>query len=351
MIAREQQKAILEAMLFVSPRPVTLAQMMRRIRTIIRQQTPLGQELPTADGLQSGADSVVSNQVEVDLVAAGSEMSVASDVEFQGDADADAEGVSEGADVLAQLLGKKRELDDDVNREEIKALLLEIQAGYNQEDRGIELVQVAKGWQFRTKYEISQLIRDEIEAGPIRLSPSSLEVLSIVAYQQPVTRQKIDEVRGVDSGGVLKTLLEKGFLKLVGRSEEPGKPLIYGTSPQFLEVFGLQSLKELPSLADLESLQMASSDGTAQDAVAAGPDALFSFDETQESAVNHEVYENTQDQEATLDQADMEILTELDDSLKTLRTLEKDIFTESAATGNEGAGSAPAGTDAARLVE
>jgi segregation and condensation protein B len=320
MIAREQQKAILEAMLFVSPRPVTLAQMMRRIRTVIRQQSPQS---------QSDIDILAETPLFAEAVLA-SPLAVGSECEniIAGEIDNDEpdELISDGVDALEQLLDKKRELDDDVNRDEIKTLLLEIQAHYNRQECGVELVQVAKGWQFRTKYEISLLIRDEIEEAPTRLSPSSLEVLSIVAYQQPVTRQKIDEVRGVDSGGVLKTLLEKGFLKLVGRSEEPGKPLIYGTSPKFLEVFGLPSLKELPSLADLESLQMASH----------SPESSPNLDEdATESLFAFEDAEISSNSEPALDDADMGILTELDESLKTLRTIEKDIFEKPASTDSD----------------
>ena len=102
----------------------------------------------------------------------------------------------------------------------------------------------------------------EAEKGQVlALSQPSLETLAIIAYRQPVVRGDIEKIRGVDSGGVLRTLLEKKLVKIIGKKDVPGKPLVYGTSKKFLEVFGLKDLSELPTLKDLDSLGPASMEG------------------------------------------------------------------------------------------
>ncbi len=93
------------------------------------------------------------------------------------------------------------------------------------------------------------------------LSQPALETLAIIAYRQPVVRMDIEKIRGVDSGGVLRTLLEKKLIKIIGKKDVPGKPLVYGTSKKFLEVFGLKDLSELPTLKDLEALGPPSTEG------------------------------------------------------------------------------------------
>jgi segregation and condensation protein B len=145
---------------------------------------------------------------------------------------------------LAKLLG--------VKAGEVKRLLDHAAAHYA--ERGIELVAVAGGYQFRTVAENAEFVRQLVAHKPVRLTPAQLETLSIVAYRQPVTRPEIDEVRGVDSGSALKVLVERGLLKLLGRKDEPGRPLLYGTTPAFLELFGLASLKDLPTLKEFSEL-------------------------------------------------------------------------------------------------
>jgi segregation and condensation protein B len=89
---------------------------------------------------------------------------------------------------------------------------------------------------------------------PFRLSKPALETLAVVAFRQPVSKGAIDDIRGVDSGGILRSLLERGLVKLAGRSEEPGRPMLYGTTPAFLTLFGMRSLADLPTLRDLRAL-------------------------------------------------------------------------------------------------
>ena len=120
---------------------------------------------------------------------------------------------------------------------------------------GILVVEVAGGFQARTHPRFAAEVLALRGGRPQRLSRAALEVLSIIAYQQPATRQDVEEVRGVASGAVIKGLIERGLLKVVGREEIPGRPLQYGTTSGFLELFGLPDLKALPTLAEREALE------------------------------------------------------------------------------------------------
>ncbi len=123
------------------------------------------------------------------------------------------------------------------------------------EGSGIRLVQVAKGWQLRTDPRFSRWVAAMRGGRPVRLSKAALETLSIVAYRQPVTKGEIDDLRGVDCGGVLRMLVERGLVAVVGRRDDPGRPLIYGSTAEFLSLFGLRDLSDLPTLRDLRELQ------------------------------------------------------------------------------------------------
>lgn len=120
--------------------------------------------------------------------------------------------------------------------------------------RGVVPTEVAGGYQLRTKPAHAELLREFLRAKPTKFSRAALETLAIVAYKQPLTRAEVEDIRGVDSGAVLRRLLEQRLLKILGRKEEPGRPILYGTSPSFLEHFGLKSLKELPTLREFVEL-------------------------------------------------------------------------------------------------
>lgn len=118
--------------------------------------------------------------------------------------------------------------------------------------RGLRLLRIDSTVQLTTAPENSEIVEAflGIEVLPSRLSQAALEVLSIIAYMQPITRPQIDEVRGVNSDGALRTLLSRGLLEEVGRLEGPGRPILYGTSPEFMQYFGLGDLAELPPLPE-----------------------------------------------------------------------------------------------------
>ena len=113
---------------------------------------------------------------------------------------------------------------------------------------------MAGGWQFRTDPRNAPWVGRLLAQKPVRLTRAQLEVLAIVAYRQPITRPEIDEIRGVDSGGTLKGLLDRSLLRILGKKEEPGRPMLYGTTREFLEFFNLKDLKDLPTLREYHEL-------------------------------------------------------------------------------------------------
>ena len=138
--------------------------------------------------------------------------------------------------------------------DEIEKVLQEIGDDYRDERHGFELVHVADGYQFRTKPRYAEWIRKLRKSRGPRLTRSSLEGLAIVAYRQPVIRTEVEAIRGVDSGSVIKTLLERKLIRIVGRKDVPGRPLVYGTTREFLHCFGLNSLSDLPTMREIEEL-------------------------------------------------------------------------------------------------
>lgn len=139
-------------------------------------------------------------------------------------------------------------------RDDIKMALAELGQFHEERGGGFNLVEVADGWQFRTRPVFQQYVVRHVKTRTAKFSPSALETLAIVAYRQPVTRTEVEYLRGVDSGGVLKTLLEKKLVRIMGKKDIPGRPLIYGTSKEFLEIFGLKDLKGLPTLKEILAL-------------------------------------------------------------------------------------------------
>jgi segregation and condensation protein B len=142
-------------------------------------------------------------------------------------------------------------LEPESGEAALRAALSDLRAAYG-DDHGVELAEIAEGWQFLTRREYAEAIdRAQFALRPRRLSPAALETLAIVAYRQPVGRVEVDEIRGVDSGAVIDKLLERGLVEVVTRGEGLGRPLLYGTTPQFLEILGLKDLEELPRLEEL----------------------------------------------------------------------------------------------------
>ena len=135
-----------------------------------------------------------------------------------------------------------------------KDLINELNTEYVEQDRAFEIWEVAGGFQIRTRAEFSGYLQKLQKERALRLSPAALETLAIIAYRQPATRAEIEDVRGVDAGATVRSLLERHLIRIAGQREVPGRPMLYGTTRRFLEVFGLENLKNLPTLRELDEL-------------------------------------------------------------------------------------------------
>ena len=148
-------------------------------------------------------------------------------------------------------LPKLVKLIPEAERAEVKAALRSLAADY--EGRGLELVQIAGGYRFFSREEYAEWAVKVVPAEPEpKLSRAALETLSIIAYRQPITRVEIEEIRGISSTGVIRTLLERGLIEVKGRKDVIGRPKLYGTTRAFLDFFGLGDVKELPDLEEPE---------------------------------------------------------------------------------------------------
>lgn len=142
----------------------------------------------------------------------------------------------------------------EVEKDQVKEALDELITEYAERRSGICLQEVAGGYQFRTRAELSPWVKKLKGTKPASLSPASLETLAIIAYRQPIVKAEIESIRGVDVSAPLRGLLDKKLVRIVGRKDVPGKPIIYGTTRKFLEVFNLKDLSELPTLRELKEL-------------------------------------------------------------------------------------------------
>jgi segregation and condensation protein B len=167
---------------------------------------------------------------------------------------------------LKRLVGER-------SGDKIVAALEAVRARREQEGSGVQVIEVAGGWHMRTNPENVAWVSRLVAGKPQRLTRAMLETLSIVAYRQPITRPEIDDVRGVDCGPVLKTLLDRGLVRMIGKKEEVGRPILYGTTPEFLRIFSLKDLSELPTLREFHELGEAELAKVAAAAPAPGPAA------------------------------------------------------------------------------
>lgn len=143
-------------------------------------------------------------------------------------------------------------LDPESSPAAVQSALDELRETYDNEGHGVELVELGEGWQILTRPEYTEAIeRAQLAVRPHRLSAAALETLAIIAYRQPIGRAEIEEIRGVNVGGVLKSLHERGLIDVTGRGEGLGRPLLYSTTPLFLEQFALRHLEELPRADEL----------------------------------------------------------------------------------------------------
>lgn len=145
-------------------------------------------------------------------------------------------------------------------KKEIKNALDELSSEYEKRKGGFFLREVAGGYQIRTRPEYREWIKRLIQPKPLRLSKPALETLAIIAYKQPIIRSDIEHIRGVNCGGILRVLLERKLIRILGRKAIPGRPHIYATTKQFLEVFDLKNLEDLPTPKEISELSNAASE-------------------------------------------------------------------------------------------
>ncbi|MBP2653531.1 MAG: chromosome segregation and condensation protein, ScpB [Firmicutes bacterium] len=139
----------------------------------------------------------------------------------------------------------------EIDRENVVQLVEELKLDMVGDQRGLKITEVAGGYQLCTKPELAPVLDKLVHIQEAKLSMAAMETLSIVAFKQPVTRQEIENIRGVKVDGVVSTLLERGLIKEVGRKDAIGRPILFGTTDEFLKCFGLKTLAELPKLAEL----------------------------------------------------------------------------------------------------
>ena len=155
-----------------------------------------------------------------------------------------------------QTLHRFGEVLEQADKKMIQGVLDELHADYESQGRGIRLVEVAGGYQLRTAKGNADWVKKFLGGRPARMSKATLETLAIVAYRQPITRAEVEAIRGVDVDGVMTTLLERNLIRAVARKDVPGRPFLYGTTPEFLELFNLKDLSQLPTLKEMDQISL-----------------------------------------------------------------------------------------------
>jgi segregation and condensation protein B len=179
----------------------------------------------------------------------------------------------------------KAQIDSELPLRVVHESLIKLQAGYEEKFHGIRLVEVADGYQFRTKATYSKFVQTLFKMNSLVLTPSALEVLAIIAYKQPVSKNDVEKIRGVDSSHIIRALMDKRLVKMAGRSEELGRPSLFATTEEFLEVFNLNDLSGLPPEYELEEMATKNTVGTIADiksVVFRNDSKKFSMDEFEE---------------------------------------------------------------------
>ena len=179
----------------------------------------------------------------------------------------------------------KTQIDVELPLRVIHESLIRLQAEYEQKHHGIRLVEIAEGYQFRTKATYSKFVQNLFKLNSLVLTPTALEVLAIVAYKQPVSKNDVEKIRGVDSSHIIRALMDKRLVKITGRSEEIGRPSLFATTEEFLEVFNLADISGLPPEYELEEMATKNTIGTIADiksVVFRGDTKKFALDEFEE---------------------------------------------------------------------
>jgi segregation and condensation protein B len=187
------------------------------------------------------------------------------------------------------------------SKEMLQTAIADLQKMYAPGARGVHLVDLGGRWQLRTEAEVGAYVRRMLRVKPMRLTRAALETLAIVAYRQPITRPELEDLRGVDCGAVTKALLERKLIRILGKKDEPGRPLIYGTSKEFLDLFSLRDLTQLPTLREFQELSEESRKIVEEEAPAVPPVAGLT-DLAHDPAAAERIAESTMESERALAQ-------------------------------------------------
>jgi segregation and condensation protein B len=148
------------------------------------------------------------------------------------------------------------EVIEGTDRKLIQEILADLQNELDTQSRGVRLAEVAGGYQLRTPKEHAEWVKKFLGGRPARMGKATLETLAIVAYRQPITKAEIEAIRGVDVDGVITTLLERSLIRAIGRKDVPGRPFLYATTPEFLQLFNLKDLAGLPPLKEMDEISL-----------------------------------------------------------------------------------------------
>jgi segregation and condensation protein B len=199
------------------------------------------------------------------------------------------------------------------SRELLEDALASLQSSYAPGARGVTLVDLGGRWQLRTEPQAGVYVRRLLQVRPLRLTRAALETLAIIAYRQPITRPEMEDLRGVDCGAVTKALLERKLIRILGKKDEPGRPLIFGTTKEFLELFNLRDLTQLPTLREFQELSEESRKIVEEEAPPPPPSGLTEL--AQDPAAEERMIESTAETESALEQLESAI-EEADESSK-----------------------------------
>ena len=258
-------KAKIEAVIYTSEEPITLAQLagllgeeaQAELDALNTQQLELSESSDDADALNAEVmdTSEVSDPPTTDAVIL-SEGGAAAESKDPDAADATAAAETISTDSADKTFAAAQKLAARRLRDYLSSILDQLIADYASSDRGLEIREVAGGYRLATKPEYHDAVRGFVKSlkPPLRLTLQALETLAVIAYKQPVTAPEISEIRGVDSGGVLGSLLTRKLIATAGRKQVIGRPILYKTTKDFLLRFGLKDIAELPSIEEFEKM-------------------------------------------------------------------------------------------------
>ncbi|GAC1604307.1 MAG: hypothetical protein NVS4B10_17290 [Myxococcales bacterium] len=187
------------------------------------------------------------------------------------------------------------------SREQLDSALVALRLRYAAGDAGIALVDLGGRWQLRTDAQVGPYVRRMLQVKPMRLTRAAMETLAMIAYRQPITRPELEELRGVDCGAVTKALLERKLVRILGKKDEPGRPILFGTSREFLELFNLRDLTQLPTLREFQELSEESRQIVEEEAPLA-PQVAGLTELAHDPAVEQKLVQAAHESDAALDQ-------------------------------------------------